>query len=81
MIEDPFPSLGTYQEIRSTEKQHADYMISQKDDLQENLGELNNLGHEEAAEDFADSPYADRVDDEELSTEEEVVSDTSQVIE
>ena len=61
-------TLGRWQKIKSPEEQKAEAMALDM----ENLGDLNNLGHDEITEDFADSPHADRV---EVEDEGELIDD------
>lgn len=58
-MEEIYPSLGKWQTIDSEEVQKAKRVALQSSD--DNLSELNNLGHAKIAEDFEDSPYADRI--------------------
>lgn len=68
--DNPFTSLGKWIPIRSHAQQKKDHELNQL----ENLEELNNLNHELIAEDFADSPFADREPNPEDLEKEEALS-------
>lgn len=55
-------------------KVKAKHALKEIKEVDKNLGELNNEGHNLIAEDFSDSPHADRIEETEETGEDLAVS-------